>query len=304
MPINRPILPLAFFVGCLNHATAFSATQLVPSFTLKQIRSPTSRRKIPTSTSIFASSAAPDPSSSKPNDSNPSTKFGSPLSESVKDANRFAVGFLKSTIFDTVFAGDDRAYARFYALETIARVPYFSYLSVLHIYETLGKWRRAKYLKLHFAESWNELHHLLIMEELGGNERFFDRFIAQHIAFGYYAIVIALYLLNPVEAYNLNQDVEEHAFATYDAYLKENEVQLKKLPAPQAAIDYYVNGDLYMFDEFQTDTCELRRPKIENLYDAFVAIRDDEAAHVSTMKALQTELDLMSVHDGECAIPE
>ena len=24
---------------------------------------------------------------------------------------------------------------------------------------------------MHFAESWNELHHLLIMEALGGNER-------------------------------------------------------------------------------------------------------------------------------------
>ena len=25
--------------------------------------------------------------------------------------------------------------------------------------------------QVHFAESWNELHHLLIMESLGGNER-------------------------------------------------------------------------------------------------------------------------------------
>ena len=25
--------------------------------------------------------------------------------------------------------------------------------------------------QVHFAESWNELHHLLIMEALGGNER-------------------------------------------------------------------------------------------------------------------------------------
>ena len=29
----------------------------------------------------------------------------------------------------------DRHYARFYALETIARVPYFAYTSVLHLYE-------------------------------------------------------------------------------------------------------------------------------------------------------------------------
>jgi len=139
------------------------------------------------------------------------------------------------------------------------------------------------------------------MEELGGSERFFDRFLAQHIALGYYAVVIALYLVNPVEAYNLNEDVEEHAFTTYDTYLKEHGEKLKTMPAPQAAIDYYVEGDMYMFDEFQTD-CELRRPKIENLYDVFVAIRDDEAAHVSTMKMLQTEFDISSIHDGECEI--
>lgn len=235
-------------------------------------------------------------------DTNPSTKFGSPLSDSVKDLNKFAIGFLKGNLFDNIFSGEDRSYARFYALETIARVPYFSYLSVLHLYETLGKWRKAKYLKLHFAESWNEMHHLLIMEELGGNERFADRFVAQHVAFGYFALVVFLYMINPVEAYNLNQEVEQHAFTTYDEYLKQNAEMLKTKPAPKAAIDYYIEGDMYMFDEFQTE-CEMRRPKITNLYDVFVAIRDDEMAHVKTMERLQTEMDYSSMNDGECQVP-
>ena len=39
-------------------------------------------------------------------------------------------------------------------------------MSVLHMYESFGWWRRADYLKVHFAESWNEMHHLLIMEVL------------------------------------------------------------------------------------------------------------------------------------------
>jgi ubiquinol oxidase len=108
----------------------------------------------------------------------------------------------------------ERHYARFYALETIARVPYFAYTSVLHLYETLGWWRRADYMKIHFAESWNELHHLLIMEELGGNARFTDRFVAQHIAFFYYWLVTVLYMLAPPVAYNLNEHVERHAFDT------------------------------------------------------------------------------------------
>lgn len=132
----------------------------------------------------------------------------------------------------------ERHYARFYALETIARVPYFAYTSVLHLYEarswvyemaaayrsmdppyptltslnqsqpqTLGWRRRADLMKIHFAESWNELHHLLIMEELGGNERWGDRVVAVHLAFFYYWVAIAVYMASPETAYNLNEQV-------------------------------------------------------------------------------------------------
>jgi ubiquinol oxidase len=142
------------------------------------------------------------------------------------------------------------------------------------------------------------------MEDLGGADRWFDRFIAQHIAVAYYWIVFFIYLYNPTVAYNLNQVVEEHAFATYDEFIKENGEELKKLPAPQIAREYYRDGDLYMFDDFQTGTCEVRRPAIRNLYDVFVAIRDDEAEHVKTMTHLQTEEELSNVHDGTCLVPD
>jgi hypothetical protein len=36
--------------------------------------------------------------------------------------------------------GMDRPIARFWFLETVARMPYFSYISMLHLYETLGWW--------------------------------------------------------------------------------------------------------------------------------------------------------------------
>ena len=92
----------------------------------------------------------------------------------MKVLMRFIVSFFVF-IVDVVYG--KRSYARFYVLETIARVPYFSYLSVLHLYETLGSWHKADLLKVHFAETWNELHHLLIMESLGGNEHWFDRWV-------------------------------------------------------------------------------------------------------------------------------
>jgi hypothetical protein len=94
----------------------------------------------------------------------PSSVFGKPLDDATKRHNREFIHVVKGFLFDFLFSGKtvERSFARFYALETIARMPYFSYLSVLHLYETLGLWHKADYLKVHFAESWNELHHLLI----------------------------------------------------------------------------------------------------------------------------------------------
>ncbi|KVI09386.1 Alternative oxidase [Cynara cardunculus var. scolymus] len=180
-------------------------------------------------------------------------------------------------VLDTLY--HDRDYPRFFVLETIARVPYFAFMSVLHMYESFGWWRRSEYLKVHFAESWNEMHHLLIMEvmfELGGNAWWFDRFLAQHIAIFYYFMTAFMYTLSPRMAY-----------------------ELKKLPPSKVAVKYYTEGDLYLF---------------ENLYDVFMNIRDDEAEHCKTMKACQTHGNLRSPHtdlenvssedDSGCILPD
>lgn len=41
-------------------------------------------------------------------------------------------------------------------------------------------------MRTHYAEADNELHHLLIMESLGGNSSAVDRSLAQTMAFFYY----------------------------------------------------------------------------------------------------------------------
>lgn len=43
---------------------------------------------------------------------------------------------------------------------------------------------------IHFAEEWNELHHLLIMEALGGDRKWSDRFLGGHAAIFYYWCVV------------------------------------------------------------------------------------------------------------------
>ncbi|MEO0946990.1 MAG: alternative oxidase [Cyanobacteria bacterium J06641_5] len=182
----------------------------------------------------------------------------------------------------------DRPYPRFYVLETVARVPYFSYLSVLHLYETLGWWRKADWLKVHFAQSWNELHHLLIMEALGGDKFWGDRLLARTAALLYYWIIVFTYFISSKAAYRFMERIEEHAYRSYDRFLAKHASALQLQPAPAIALSYYRDGDLYLFDEFQTARVAAeRRPRIENLYDVFLAIRDDEMEHVKTMRACQ-----------------
>lgn len=62
-------------------------------------------------------------------------------------------------VLDELFP--DRPIARFWFLETIARIPYFAYVSMLHLYESFGWWRSIQLRKVHNAEEYNELHHLL-----------------------------------------------------------------------------------------------------------------------------------------------
>jgi len=95
-------------------------------------------------------------------------------------------------------------------------MPYFAYISMLHLYESLGWWRAGAALrKVHFAEEWNELHHLQIMESLGGDNAWIDRFIASHSAVLYFWALIAFYALSPKHAYAFSELVEGHASDTY-----------------------------------------------------------------------------------------
>jgi ubiquinol oxidase len=184
-----------------------------------------------------------------------------------KRVNKAVVGTAVKVI-DKLY--ENRDYARFYVLETVARVPYFSFVSVLHLYETLGVWRKADYLETHFAQTMNEFHHLLIMEDLGGDERFIDRFFAQHTAVTYYWLTCLIYLVSPRMAYNLSEQIEEHAYHTYDKFLKQNHTSLILEKPPAVAVDYYDD--------------------VQNLYDVFINVRDDEGAHVKKMQDYQSEL--------------
>jgi ubiquinol oxidase len=208
---------------------------------------------------------------------------------------------LNKFIIDTVYAticlvypvrGTDRDFARFFVLETVARVPYFAYLSVMHLRETFGQRGEgmSDRMRTHYAEADNELHHLLIMESLGGNSSVVDRTLAQTMAFFYYWYVIGAYALSEQTAYHLSELIEDHAYNTYNKYLTEHEEMLKSKPVPDIARKYYELDNPFLFDLFCTvkdrdkdGQFSLRRPKLESLYDVFTNVRDDEKEHWKTL---------------------
>jgi len=191
---------------------------------------------------------------------------------------------------------------RFFFLETVARMPYFTYISMLHLYETLGFWRRgAETKRIHGDEEYNEYHHLLITEALGGDQTWFVRFLAQHSAVAYYWILVVLFMVSPALGYFFSVLLEGHAVDTYQEFVEENSEILSSLPVPAIARDYYNSVDYYLsvggnvpgFAPTAPIHGEEPRPhygdSFENLRDVFEAIVKDEADHVLTMKECRGE---------------
>jgi len=78
------------------------------------------------------------------------------LDERLFGLNKVIIDSVKG-IIDVVYNNND--FARFYVLETVARVPYFAYLSVLHLRETFGarEANQAARMRTHYAEADNEV---------------------------------------------------------------------------------------------------------------------------------------------------
>lgn len=82
--------------------------------------------------------------------------------------------------------------------------------------------------------------------------------------------------------------LEAHAVDTYLTFCRENRDRLAELPPPLIAKKYYRDGDLYLFDDFQSSRPPgSRRPPCNTLLDVFENIAIDEAEHVKTMAACQ-----------------
>ena len=125
---------------------------------------------------------------------------------------------LTVSIIDFLYKGRD--FQRFWVLEEIARAPYFAFLSVLHLRESLGlRGSEHVYLmKEHFAQTLNETEHLEYMESRGGNS---IGLIASSPDISYLSIIGSMWFIIGILAlvYHLSYEIEIHAAETYAEYL-------------------------------------------------------------------------------------
>ena len=56
------------------------------------------------------------------------------------------------------------------------------------------------------------------MELRDGNRYWIDRFFAKHLVLLYYWIMVVYYLIDPMDAYDINMKIEQHAYETYVKY--------------------------------------------------------------------------------------
>jgi ubiquinol oxidase len=133
-------------------------------------------------------------------------------------------------IIDAVY-GRTRTLEKFRVLELVARVPYqawehVAYIAVTHTARQRGLARRV-FDRVRTArwEQDNEQWHLLIMEELTSGERrgfLRSRVVPQLLAFAYYQLSWAMYVIRPTWSYRLNADFEDHAEHEYALFVQEH----------------------------------------------------------------------------------
>ena len=119
---------------------------------------------------------------------------------------QFNSAVLNVTVAILDFLYRNRPAQRFWVLEVIARAPYFAFISVLHLRESLGlRGEEHIYLmKEHFYQALNETEHLEEMEAREGNKYWIDRFFAKHFVLVYSWIMVRYYIFNYITTYDIS----------------------------------------------------------------------------------------------------
>lgn len=170
-----------------------------------------------------------------------------------------------------LFYGREPSYAKFRAVEVIARVPYQSWSSAAYTLLTMFYANEKKALELAGIKRFarlamdNETMHVVVISHLALQEkkRFgFFRFtlIPMLFAFFYFWASYTLFLLNRKWSYELNYLFEDHAFHQYTIFINRYGDRLAEKP---------INSDYLKF----------YGREVKNQYEFFESVRNDEIIH-------------------------
>ncbi|MBX9906276.1 hypothetical protein K2X96_00050 [Patescibacteria group bacterium] len=182
--------------------------------------------------------------------------------------------------------GKEPSYLKFRAIEVIARVPYYSWISASYTMLTFFYNDPAKAMKLSEVEKYarlaedNETMHVVVISELAQKEGKvgFVRhtLIPMLFAFFYFWSSYILFLLYPRYSYELNYFFENHAFDQYDRFLEMYREELKQKTISSDFLNWYG-----------------RSPRTQ--YEFFMSVRNDEIIHRNTsIERIQTDIEKTS----------
>jgi ubiquinol oxidase len=169
--------------------------------------------------------------------------------------------------------GRERTLEKFRVLELVARVPYQAWENVAYVALThkSGETRFARRIfdevRVSRFEQDNEQWHLLILEELLEDEPprhgfVRRRIVPQVLAFAYYQLSWAMYVVRPAWSYRLNADFEDHAEHEY-ALVVEEHPEWERVPYEGSFIDDYGRYDS-LADLFRQIGYDERMHKLES----------------------------------------
>lgn len=169
-----------------------------------------------------------------------------------------------------LFYGERPSYGKFKSIEVIARIPYQSWEVASYMLLTSFYANEQKAIKLAKTSEFsrtsqdNETMHVVVIAQLakkyGQNTFLLHTLLPLAFSFGYFLSSFILYLFSPKSALSLNYLFEDHAFAQYDRFVRENTEDLKKKPMTVEFLNFYGRHAI-------------------SEYDFFLSVRNDEIVH-------------------------
>ncbi len=170
---------------------------------------------------------------------------------------------------NTVY-GSKPSYAKLKAVEIIARIPYQSWESVSYMLQTFFYSNEKKAIELAKVSDFaklaqdNETMHVVVISQIlqkHGRENFIiHKLIPLIFSFFYFVVSWILFIVKPRYSLELNYMFEDHAFSQYTEFINRYKDKLKEKPIESEYLKFYGR-------------------KVENEYELFISIKDDEVVH-------------------------